>query len=217
MAFFGFGKRQAPAQRLSAPPPGQTKIIPDEIWQGEMGDALRAAGLSPDDDSNFVPSPERVAARIARDQAASHAKLIKMNDEIFARTNGGFVQPFFLFPEPCWNGDTGHFLTMRMQMSPHEDWNVAFLPTEERWCTVLGLPRHPNEDVLLFQSDVDKFLRKAMAKMDAIREECDRTHDVALFKTQHDELKALIRAFAGWLREQYTDLWNLHLARRTPA
>ena len=106
---------------------------------------------------------------------------------------------------------------MRMQMSPYEDWNVAYLPTEERWCSVLGLPRHPNEDALLFQPDVDQFLRKAMAKMDAIREECDRTHDFALFKTQRDELKGLIRAFAGWLLEQYTSFWNQHMDRRARA
>lgn len=222
MAFFGFGKRASnvqakPISRIPLPPPGQDKIIPDELWQGEMGDLLRKAGLSPDDESNFVPTPERVAERIARDQAEFQAKLMKMNDEIFARTNGGFVQPFFLFPEPCWNGDTGHFLTTRMRMSPYEDWNVAYLPTEERWCGVLDLPRHPGQDALLFQKDVDEFLRAKMAQMDAIFAECDRTQNFGDLKKKQDDLKDVIRGFAGWLREQYTKLWDHHVANRARA
>jgi hypothetical protein len=77
--------------------------------------------------------------------------------DIFSnRLDGGAV-----FPEPCWNGDSGNFLTMRLRMSPYEDWNVAFLLTEERWCAVLGLPRHPNQDSLLFQS-----LRRIPARRD---------------------------------------------------
>jgi hypothetical protein len=218
--FFGRRASKSNSQAKAAlplPPPGQDKIIPDELWQGEMGDVLRAAGLSPDDETNFLPTPERVAARIARDQAAFQAKLMKMNDEIFARTKGGFVQPFFLFPEPCWNGDTGNFLTMRMRMSPYEDWNIAFLPPDEQYCAVLGLPRHPMQDALLFQKDVDEFLRAKMAQLDAIREECDRTHEFALFAKKQDDLKELIRHFAGWLREQYTNLWNHHVASRARA
>jgi hypothetical protein len=224
MAFFGFGKRASPSNAqarpisgIPLPPPGATKIIPDELWEGEMGNLLRAAGLSPDDESNFLPTPERVAARIASDQAAFQAKLMKMNDEIFARTNGGYVQPSFLFPEPCWNGDTGNFLTMRLRMSPYEDWNVAFLPPDEQYCAVLGLPRHPMQDALLFQKDVDEFLRVKMAQMDEVRQECDRTRDFAVFKKKQDDLKELIRHFAGWLREQYTNVWNHHVANRAHA
>jgi len=56
-----------------------------------------------------------------------------------------------------------------------------------------------------------------MAQLDAIREECDRTHEFALFKKKQDDLKELIRHFAGWLREQYTNLWNHHVASRARA
>jgi hypothetical protein len=45
-------------QRLTADDPSSSEII-------------RAAGLSPDDASNFVPAPERVAERIAGDQPRS--------------------------------------------------------------------------------------------------------------------------------------------------
>jgi hypothetical protein len=214
MVFGLFGRRAKPAMGIPQPPPGLDKIFPDELWQGEMGKVLRDAGFSPDDASNLVPTPERVAERIARDQAAFQAKLMTMNDEISARTNGGFVQPFFLFPEPCWNGDTGHFLTVRLRMSPYEDWNVVCLPTEERWCAVLGLPRHPNQDALLFQDQVNGFLSGAIAHLDEIRRECDRTGDFGLFGQRLEKVKALIRDYGGTLREQYTEVWNSHVAGR---
>lgn len=219
MVFGLFGKRapQAKPAGIPGPPPGLDKIIPDELWQGEMGKLLRAAGLNPDDESNLVQTPDRVAARIARDQETFQAKLMKTNDEIVARTGGGYVQPFFLFPQSCWNGETGHFLTARMGMSPYEDWNVALLPPEEKWCAALGLPRHPNADQGMFEKDVDEFLRAKMAQMDAFRQECDRTHDFATFKQRQDDMKALIRDFAGWLNKQYADIWNQHVAKRAAA
>lgn len=218
MVFGLFGKRRErqPAC-IPMPEPGQDKIIPDELWQGEIGRALRDAGLSPDDEPNMVMTPERVAERIARDQQAFQARLMKQNDEIVVRTGGGYVQPFFMFPESCWNGDTGHFLTVRMRMSPYEDWNVWLLPPEEKWCAALNLPRHPNADVRLFEKDVAEFLQAKMGQMDAFRLECDRTQDFALFKQRQDELKDVIRSFAGWLREQYTNVWNHHVANRASA
>jgi hypothetical protein len=106
---------------------------------------------------------------------------------------------------------------MRLRMSPYEDWNVAFLPTEERWCAVLGLPRHPNQDALLFQDRANGFLSRAMAHMDEIRRECERTRDFGLFGERQEKLKTLIRDYGGTLREQYTELWNQHVASRAAA
>jgi hypothetical protein len=208
-----FGKRRlAVVQEEPETESAARQIIPEELWKGALGKLLRETGLRPDDAQNLAPTPEAVAARIARDRIVFQSRLRKLNDEIHART-GAFVQPFYLFPEPCWSGDTGHFLTVRMQMSPYEDWNIAFLPPDERFCGMLGLPRHPMGDALLFEGDVDEFLRVKIEQMDAIREECDRTHDFARFKQQQDDLKDVMRAFAGWLREQYARMWEQQAAR----
>ncbi len=194
-----FGKRK------SAEPPRQ-KIIPDELFQGEMGKILRDAGLSPDDEQNLLATPESVAARLASERAAFETKLRKLNDDIHART-GGWVQPFYIFPEPCWNGETGHFLTIRMRMSPYEEWNLALLPEDPRFCEVLGLPLRPS-DPMIFHKHADEFLRAKMAQLDAARVDCDHTNDFAVFKKRQDDLKDVIRSFAGWLLEQYTEAWR---------
>ena len=99
-----------------------------------------------------------------------------------------------------------------MRMSPYEDWNVAFLPTEERWCAVLGLPRHPNQDALLFQKDVDDFLRTKMAQMDTIFAECDRTQDFGDLKKRQDDLNGAIRPFAGWCGSRTRRCRDYHVA-----
>ena len=45
--------------------------------------------------------------------------------------------------EPCWNGELGKFLMMRLQLFPYDDWNVVFLPEDERTAQLMDLPVHP--------------------------------------------------------------------------
>lgn len=214
MGLFGFGKRDNAAR--VAPPgvhPSQPKIFPDELWQGATGEMLRAAGFSPDDPSNFAPTAESIDARVARDKLAHEEKLADINRDVAARTNGGAMLAFFLIPEPCWNGEMGDFLLRRLQMSPYEDWNVAFLPDDTPTASILGLPRHPLDEALLFAEDAEGIIRKAMAKLDFIRAEVERTGQYAHYKQEQDDVKAIIRSFAQWLLEQYGELWKLPAAR----
>jgi hypothetical protein len=216
MGLFGFGKRDKAVR--TAPPagrlhPSQPQIFPDELWQGEIGEMLRSVGMSPDDASNFAPTAESIDARVARDKLAHEAKLADINRDVAARTNGGAMQAFFLIPEPCWNGEMGTFLLWRLQMSPYEDWNVAFLPADERTASVLGLPRHPLGEALLFAEDAEKIIRQAMTTMDAVRAEAERTHQFAAYKEELDAKKEIIRLYAQWLLEQYGEVWKLSSAR----
>ena len=213
MSLFGFGKRQSTVAAPPPPRPGnvhpsQPKIFPDELWEGETGKMLRAVGMSPDDESNFALTVESVDARIARDRVAHEARLADINHDVAVRTNGGSVKAFFLIPEPCWNGETGTFLLRRLQMFPYEDWNVAFLAADDRTAGILKLPMHPGDNVPVFAESSEQFLRARMAQMDAIREECDRTRDFGAFRRKQDDLKDLVRAYAGFVLEQYTGAWN---------
>ena len=49
------GGAQVPPQsaRIS-----QQRILPAELWEGEVGDLLRQIGMSPDDESNLVPTAQ---------------------------------------------------------------------------------------------------------------------------------------------------------------
>jgi len=214
MGLFGFGRKKA--ARASVPPgvhPSQPEIFPAELWQGEIGEMLRAAGFSHDDPSNFAPTPESIDARVARDKLAHEAKLAELNRDVAARTNGGAMQAFFLIPEPCWNGEMGDFLLRRLQMSPYEDWNVAFLPADERTASMLGLPRHPLGEALLFAGDAEQIVRSAMAKMDAVRMEAERTQQFGNYKQEQDAVNEIIHSYARWLLEQYGEVWKLSAAR----
>ena len=215
MGLFGFGRRKN-AARASSPPgvhPSQPQIFPDELWQGVMGETLRAAGFRPDDPSNFAPTPESIDARIARDKLAHEEKLAEINRDVAARTNGGAMLAFFLIPEPCWNGEMGDFLLRRLQMSPYEDWNVAFLPDDTPTASMLGLPRHPLDEALLFAEDAEKIIRSAMAKLDTVRAEANRTQQFGNYKQEQDAVKDIIRSFAQWLLGQYGELWKLPAAQ----
>jgi hypothetical protein len=174
--------------------------------------------MSPGDESNFVPTVESVDARVARDRAVHEAKLAQLNREVAAKTNGGSVRPFFLIPKPCWNGEMGTFLLRRLQMFSYEDWNVAFLPTDERTADILGVPMHPNCDVIPeFVAAAETFIRHAMARSDAIHAEVERTHQFARFKEQSDDIKDKVRAFAAHLLAQLTEVWIHAGAKRTAA
>jgi hypothetical protein len=190
-----------------APQPGQ-KIFPDELWEGQTGDLLRAIGMKPDDESNFVPTKESIDARIARDKAAHEARWAELNRDVAARTSGGSVRPFFLIPEPCWNGELGDFLVVTLKLSPYLDWNVAFLPADECTASMMNLPVHPDRD----DPEVVKF---AMGFVTAARdhykvcyEEVDRTQEFGRFNDQIEEITDKVRGLAVKILAQYGETWQ---------
>src|SRR5262249_45041102 len=146
-----------------------------ELWQGETGDLLRMVGMSPDDESNFVPTGASIDARVARDRAKHEAKLADLNREAAQRVPGGSVRAFFLFPEEVWNADGGAFLLSKLAMFPYDDWNVMFLPDDERTAAVMKMPLHPNGNVPEFAAAANALLRDAEARYKAAYAEADRT------------------------------------------
>jgi hypothetical protein len=142
-----FGKRKVPigqpaveqepanqTQAGQAPPDApqpehqQGKVLPDEVWQGKTGDMLRMLGMSPNDPSNLVPDANSVNARLDRDRAKFEARLAEMNRTVAERVPGGQMRGFSLLPDPCWNGEMGQLLMMRLELFPYDDWNMIFLP-----------------------------------------------------------------------------------------
>src|SRR5262249_45822536 len=118
---FGFGKRSAAAAASVGAAPAQQRVIPAELWQGEMGDLLRQLGMSPDDEANLVPTGASIDARVARDRTRHEAELAEVNRDVARRVPGGRMLPFFLVPEPCWNGPTGTFFMVRLRYFPYDD------------------------------------------------------------------------------------------------
>jgi hypothetical protein len=190
-----------------APQPGQ-KIFPDELWEGETGDLLRAIGMKADDESNFVPTQESIDARIARDKAAHEARWAELNRDVARRTSGGSVRPFFLIPEACWNGELGDFLVVTLKLSPYQDWNVTFLPADECTAAMMNLPVHPDGDDPEVVEYAIGFVTAARDRYKAAYEEVDRSHEFGRFHDQVEDITDKVRGLAVKILAQYGERWQ---------
>jgi hypothetical protein len=166
-----FGKRKVP----SAPPPPaapaaqqapqqqemRQRVLPAELWDGEMGDLLRKVGMSPDDESNLVPTGASIDARVARDRAKHEAKLADINRDVQRQIPGGRMLPFFLIPEPCWNGEMSTFFMARLRFFPYDDWNVVFMPADERTAKAMNAKMHPGYEIPGAVQLVQSFVRES--------------------------------------------------------
>jgi hypothetical protein len=191
----------------TAPQPGQ-KIFPDELWEGQTGELLRAIGMKPDDESNFVPTKESIDARIARDKAAHEARWAALNRDVAARTSGGSVRPFFLIPEPCWNGELGDFLIVTLKLSPYQDWNVAFLPADECTGSMMNLPVHPDRDDPEVVKLAMGVVTAAHDHYKACYAEVDRTQEFGRFNDQVEDIADKVRGLAVKILVQYGEAWQ---------
>lgn len=221
----GFGKRQIdrnPTTTTAAEPrgvetgrDGRTRVIPAAMWDGESGDMLRQLGMSPDDESNLVPNQQSLEQRLVEGRAKLEAKLARLNDDISRRTNGGSVRPFFLLPDPCWNGEMGHLLMMRLDLCPYDDWNIAFLAADERTALKLDAPIHPNGNLPAFVKASAEFLEREDANLRAAHAEASRTQDFGKFHDDREAIRNRVRALGGYFAAQLMKAWHQHT--RAPA
>jgi hypothetical protein len=201
----GFGSGSA-AQ--AAPQPEQRKVFPDELWEGKTGNLLRELGMKPDDPANLVPTVDTVNARNARDKAAFEEKLAKINLDIAARTQGGVMRGFSLLPDPCWTGEMGHLLMLRLNLFPYEDWNLVLLPADQKTALFLDLPPHPNHDIPLFVSSAEKFLKDADAALRAAHAEAGLTQDFAKFGDAHEAIRNKVKGLAATFLASMDEAWK---------
>lgn len=183
-------------------------MLPAELWQGEMGDLLRQIGMSPDGESNFVPTGASIEARIARDRATFEARLAEINRDIAQRSAGGRVLPFFLIPEPCWNGEMGAFFMARLQFFPYDEWNVLFLPADERTAKLLNAPVCPKGEIPGAVALVQDFVRDKQARLDSAHAEAGRTHNFAAYGEAMNEVRAEVCCLAAYIAEHIGAKWE---------
>jgi hypothetical protein len=206
-----FGKRKAAAaEAASMALPPQQKAFPDELWQGETGKMLRAIGMSPDDESNLVPTGASIDARVAVERAKHEAKVAEVNRDVAQRTAGGSVKPYFLISDPCWNGETGWFFMAQLRMFPYDDWNVVYLPADERTARMLNLPLHPGGPIPGMAELVESFVRESQGKMQAASAEAKRTGRFAVIAETQDSIKRDVWGLASYLANHIGAPWTPH-------
>ena len=179
-----------------------------EARAGGIGGSLRDAGLYPDDDTDVVATPEALQARLEDARARHEARLARFNDELARLFSSGQVKPFFLIPDPCWNGEMGHFLMVRLGLLPYDAWNLAFLPTDAQMATVLGAPPHPNGNIAKFVTTAEAFVRGRQARLRVARAEAARTRDRAAYDAAKAEAVRDIQGLAALFSGLLTAAWR---------
>jgi hypothetical protein len=184
-------QQQAPRQR----------ILPAELWESDVGGFLRDIGMSPDDESNLVQTADSIDARVAQGRAKLEAKLAEINRNVARQTAGGSVRPYYLFGEPSWNSEVGTFLMARLGYFPFDDWNVLFLPEDERTAKAMDLPVHPGGPIPGSDNIIEQWYQEAKGKLDAAHAEAGRTHQFAKITATQQEIKRDVWGLASALAD----------------
>lgn len=213
-----FGKR--PSTTVAAPvhegvvtttpqpePHGRRKVFPDEVWNGKSGEMLRMLGMSPDDESNLVPNAASISAAIERSKAAHDVALAEAEKRVRSTLPSAQIRPFFLVPDAVWNGPGGTFLMTTLELYPYDAWNVIYLAADERTAIVLDLAPHPGKDVPAFVQASQEFMTTAMAHMEKVRVQVERTQKWAAFIEAQDDVRERVKAMAMLFARRMAEAW----------
>ncbi|UCH73231.1 MAG: hypothetical protein JSU82_12825 [Rhodospirillales bacterium] len=181
-----------------------TAVAREDRREGES----RAAGGCPGASLHPDPTPEDLSTRLRDARARHDEKLARFNAEFALLFSGGRIRSFFLIPDPCWNGEMGHFLMAELGLLPYESWNLAFLPTDECAATAFGAPPHPNGNIPAFVKIATAFVRDRMARLDAARTGAPGGAGKEITATAKAECIQEIRALAAIFSTMMMAAWQ---------
>lgn len=209
----GFGKRPSSTPQPPAPPPpsdphGRRKVFPDEVWQGKSGAFLRELGFDPNDEGNLVPNSSSLNARLEQGRAAMEARQAQIQHNAEARLPGAQIRPFFLMPDPCWNGPSGTFMMTNLELFPYDDWNVMFLAGDERTAKALDLAPHPNGNIAAFIGAAARTLDEVQLDLNGAHHEAGRTNNFAAYSEARDDARERVKLQAALFSKKIVELWQ---------
>jgi len=155
-----------------------------------------------------VPNEASIAARIEEGRARHEERNLLAQRNIETRLAGAKVRPFFLIPDPCWNGVTGVFLMTSLDLYPYDDWNVMYLAADERTALVVDIAMHPNGNVPAFVEAAAKFMVRAQEQMSKAHEAASITHDFAAYQTTRDDVQMRVKALAMQFSRTLIEAWE---------
>lgn len=116
------------------------RILPEEMWDGPAGDALRDMGMHPDSPANHRMTQADADACQREEIEWQRSFLAKVNAQM---PSGTSVIAYAMLPWELWNGPYGHMLAVNCGMWPQQAWNTMLLAADQRSSAVLDLPEHP--------------------------------------------------------------------------
>jgi hypothetical protein len=190
--FGWFGKRARETQDDSV-----RQIIPQELWEGEIGQALRDAGMAPDDAANLVPV-HPVDARIAAEKLAHEEKLAGRNAQLAVEHPGCSVATQFILTDDVWNGRHAELLLYVLELTPYWQFNTRLLPADEASARAMGLPVH-------HLGQFGDILKVADGHIAELAEKCGLGDVAKAYAASDDAKNALRRELAGLTNYYYEE------------
>lgn len=105
-------------------------VLPAELWQGEVGEMLRAVGMHPDDPKNIVSFASAVDARLAQARVGRELLIEQENAKIQRTHPGCSVAQMYIFTEMVWTEPHSDLLLNTLELTPYDDWNVRRLAAD---------------------------------------------------------------------------------------
>ena len=150
--------------RKKKPAGVSVQVIPEELWQGEIGQALRAAGMRPDDPGNIVSFPSARDAWLAQARVALELRVEAQNAEIQRTHPDCSVAPMYIFTEMVWKGPHSQLLIDTLKLTPYDDWNVRLVAADQKSAEALKLPRIYRGEIAHFQEHINALLGEMQAQ-----------------------------------------------------
>ena len=162
-----FGRKKKPAGV-------SVQVIPEELWQGEIGQALRAAGMRPDDPANIVSFPSARDAWLAQSRVALELRVEAENAKIQRTHPECSVAPMYIFTEMVWTGPHSQLLET-LKLTPYDEWNVRLLAADQKSAEALNLPLIYRSEIAHFQNHINALLGEMWGQH---RASANFTHDM---------------------------------------
>ena len=140
------------------------RVLPSELWQGDIGQALRDAGMHPDDPKNIVTFANAVDARLAQARVALELNVDMKNTEIQRAHPGCSLAPMYIFTEMVWKGPHSQFLLETLELTPYDEWNVPLVAADQTSAEALKLPRIYTNEMPQLQESINDLLGQIKAE-----------------------------------------------------
>lgn len=200
----GFGKRATTVTTATSP-----------ATNGRESDA----GVAPLDlgpgavaEGHLTPNAASIDARLKSGRAALEIRTAGAIVKARLRFPTAELRPFFLIPDPCWNGPSGAFLMTSLDLYPCDDWNVMFLAADDATAEALEIAIHPDRDVPGFVEAAEKLFSQLKLAMSRAHTEAGVTYDFAAYQEFREDVRLKVKGLAMSFSRVVVETWE----RRSP-
>jgi hypothetical protein len=183
-----------------APTDDAEPLVAEALWEGDIGQALIDAGLSPEDEGegdgdgegNVSNSPD---AHLDTQWRSHEARLAQENARIAEAHPGCSVAAQFILTDEVWSGRHADLLQNVLELTPYWPPNTRLLPADAVSAEALGLPVH-------YDGPFGRVLQVADAHIDLIVARAGIEDVAAADEAVKDAMRRDLAALADYYYEE---------------